>query len=251
MGIVQSDIIIREAARAAIREMRQNPNLIDDMLAELRDDPLSSGKYGDLTIQQCKDWFTGTKINVKLGLQVVQADLPAVAIALGAAPEGETTLGDVDWDETSDIDPADPLSRRQRRGVTASETYTLGCFAHGEPEHCLFLYSVLLFGLMRVKDPYLDQRGFMVSTFTVGPLTQAPADMEQVYVRTVSLTGKVRHTWPISNAPNAGRVIETVDTNLPTNAVVEPPGQAPKTIRSSVATDLVALMDQDMLSGVR
>lgn len=248
VGIVQSDIIVREAVRAAIKEMRDNPSLIDDMLEDLPGDDLTAGRYGELTIQQCKNWFTKTKINVKLGLQVSQADLPAVAIALGAGPEAQATLGDVDWDQRIDVDPADPDSRRERRGVTATENYTLACFANGEPEYALFLYSVVLFALLRGKDRWLDQRGFLCSTFAVGALARPfDKDVENVYVRNITLTGSVRHTWPAGS----GKVITEVETNLPTDAVVEPPGKPVKTILSKVQTDLTLLLDQDMLSGVR
>jgi hypothetical protein len=216
------------------------------MLEELLSDPLTQDKYGDKTLKQCKDWFTKTKISVRLGLQVGQADLPCIAIALGSAPEGESTLSDIDWDSISQADIVDPNSFRPKFGVTANEQYTIACFVHSEVEYCLFLYSIMMYSLMQVKFRYLDQRGFMVSSFQVGPLTQVEGvEMEQVYTRSLNLTGKVRHTWydALDKSGTASEII----ANMPPSAVVM---TAPNKQVISQISDIATLMNKDILSGV-
>jgi hypothetical protein len=255
MGIIQSDILIREAVIVGIKEMRFDDSLIDDMLAELLTDDLSSAKYGDKTIQQCKDWFTKTTIRVKLGLQVVQADLPCVAIALGTSPEAEATIGDVDFDQEPSVDADEPAKRKTWRAVMANDSYTLACFVHGEPEFALFLHSILLFTILRVKDAFLDQRGFMCNSFTVGPLARAEGidGTENIYSRAITLNGKVRHSWPVrvDSTHSSAATIDEVDSNMVPDAVAEPGNGTTPTIESSVTTDLANLMDQDILLGIK
>ena len=240
MGITQSDLIIREAVRAGIKEIRDNPTLIDDMLAELLEDDLTKDRYGDMTVEACRNWFVNTKINVKFGLQVREADFPCVAIALAPTQEAESTLADIDMEDVSEEDPRDSTKHRQRFGLNANETYSLGCFAHGEPELCLFLYSILMFVLLRGKFQYLDQRGFFVSTFQTGALTPwevSESGPEQIYTRSITLTGKVRHTW---SGPSQGDVGE-IYVNIP---------QATGTPITDI-TEFLAIQGNDILSGVK
>lgn len=254
MGIVQSDLILREAVLAGLREIKANPGLIDMMLSELLEDTLTADRYGDRTIHQCKEWFTKTTIKVKLGMQVSQADLPCIAIALTSSPEAEATLGDEDTDLHPSTDPDDPSKQLTWRGVFANDSYTLACFVHGEPEYCLFLHSILLFTIFRVKDALLDQRGFMCNSYTVGPFIRAQEDgPENMYSRSITLNGKVRHTWPVrvDCVNNSATVLTDVETNIVPDAVAEPVTGPQPVIESSYATDWANLQNQDILAGVK
>lgn len=253
MGIVQSDILIREALLTGLREMKADTTLIDDMLGDLIDDELTNQKYGDKTIQQCKDWLTKTAIKVKLGLHVAQADLPCIAIALTSSPEAEATIGDVDFDNPVTVDPDDPTKQKSWRGVMANDSYTLACFVYGEPEYCLFLHSVLLFTVLRVKDKLLDERGFMCNSFTNGPFTRYgdTPTTENIFTRSITLNGKVRHTWPVrlDCINNSATILTDVETNLVPQPVVD--GPPVLTVESDYNADWADLQNKDVLLGVK
>jgi hypothetical protein len=240
-GIHQSDIILQSAMRLGLKELRDTPTLIDDMLAGLLDDPLTEGKYGNVTIQQCKDWFASTRIVVRLGLSIDTAQLPMVAIGLGSAPESEATFSDIHYD-VSEPNPWVPGQYRRLHSVLANENYEIAAFVHGEPEYALFLYSMCLFVLLRRKEDLLEARGFELSGFQVGALQQAPTEQENIFTRSITVSGKVRHSWP---GIKVGGEVEDVVVNLPTEEIV---GTENEIMRIA---DLATLMDQDMLLGVK
>jgi hypothetical protein len=242
MGIVQSDLLIRSAIKAGIREIRDDPTLIDDMLVELLDDPLTKDVYGDLTIAECKKWFTTTDIKVKLGLLAQKTDLPCIAIGIADGTEAESTLGDLDWDGEMQDSTDDPTLQRARFGITFNERYVIQCAAHGEVEKCIFLYSIALFAILRVKNLYLEQRGYMVSKIQLGPLEGVMEEGKELfYSRTISLVGKIRHTWP----GDYGTKVTDITSNMVPSAV-----SYGNTIEDDVL-NLAELMDKDTLVGIR
>lgn len=207
LGIFQGDLIFKSAVDACLAELRQNPNLIDDALASLPQDDITADRYGNKTITACREWFLATDIDVRLGLKFTNWDKPAtIAIELGNSNENEATLGDKNY-ETSEPHPRKPGFRRAIESVHADESYTVAIFASGEPEYMLFLYSLVLFQLMRRKQDLLEARGFEVSKFQVGVAAQVDPQMrELLYMRAISFHGKVRHSWP----KQVGQVIDRV-----------------------------------------
>lgn len=220
VGIFQGDIVIQSAVELMLRELKSNPGLIEDALASLPQDLVTSGKYGSLTIAQCKKWFADTSVDVLLGLKFKYMEKPAiVAIELGDESENEATLGDKNYDPIEDH-PRKPGIRRAVESLHADASYTVAVFAHGEPEYMLFLQTLVLFQLLRRKEDLLDARGYAVSKFVMGTAALIePNTKEMVYLRTIKLNGKVRHGWP----KKEGGLI----TSVPTATIPEAGTQGP------------------------
>ncbi len=235
VGIFQGDIIIKSAVEKALKELKADPGLLDDVLASLPQDMATADRYGDKTITQLRKWFADTEVEVLLGLKFRYMEKPAiVAIELGDENENETTLGDKNYDAIEDH-PRKPGIRRAVESLHADASYTIAVFAHGEPEYMLFLQALVLFQLLRRKEDLFDARGYAVSKFSMGTAALIePNTREMVYLRAIKLTGKVRHGWP----KKEGGIIKAVGVDVPPDAVRKP----------TVLT-LPDFMDRDMLTG--
>ncbi len=219
VGMWQGDIIIKSALDLCLRELRANPDLIEDCLASLTQDTLTAGKYGSLTIEQCKRWFADTSIDVLLGLKFKYLQNPAIiAIELGDETENEATIGDKNYDPLEDH-PRKPGIKRAVESLHVDASYTVAIFAQGEPEYMLFLQALVLFQLLRRKEDLFDARGFAVSKFQMGTASLIePNTKEMIYLRTIKLNGKARHVWP----KKEGGPIESVPVAF-TDAVARDP----------------------------
>ena len=197
-GIFQSSIIVRSAIIVALKELRDDPNLIRDALQSLPQDDLTAGKYGEKTIEECVRWFTQTNCPVKLGLSLTQLTSPCIAVELNNGDEGEATIGDIDYNISED-DPWRPGHQRQLASVHSRESVTVTCFVQGEPEYLLFLSTLLRFGLLRHKEDLLDARGFARLTWSAGVFGAMPdaPGRENFFAHTLRLNGYVRHVWPV------------------------------------------------------
>lgn len=57
------------------------------------------------------------------------------------------------------------------RGITfLNETYSIGIHAQSDINQAIWLRSLMIYILMRYKEPYLDRRGVELSTFSVGAI---------------------------------------------------------------------------------
>jgi len=88
------------------------------------------------------------------------------------------------------------------------ESYRMRCFVTASPIHLSFLYSVLLFVLMRGKKDLLEARGF--ENFTIAGSgfagAQMPNNPEMIFTRDITVTGIVRQYWP----GNPGRKLDGI-----------------------------------------
>jgi hypothetical protein len=240
-GIFQSDIIIKSAIEIGLKELKANPGLIEDMLAGLPQDDLTSGRYGSLTIAQAKKWFADSEIEVMLGLKLRYLEKPSVVcIELGNESENETTLADRHYDGLEDH-PRKPGIKRVVESLHADATFTIACFAQGEPELMLFLASVILFICLRRKEDLFDARGYVVSKYSMGTASLLePNSREMLYMRTIQLNGKVRHIWP----KKEGGLIESVPfAGIPEAVGVPSPSPSP------IAFSAANWENMDILSG--
>lgn len=261
-GIFQGDLVIRSAVIVALQELRDNPTLIQDALASLPQDDLTSQRYGDKTVQQCVDWFTNTKIPVKLGLNLSMLSSPCIAIELNNQDEAESTIGDVNY-EASEPDPYNPGLFRKLASLQARESYNVTVLVQGEPELMLFLYTLVLFGLLRHKEDLLDDRGYNRLTFSVGvaaKLDEVPG-AEQFFLRAIRLNGYSRHCYPVpldpSNRNGAGIIdrvefgprIAAVATDATGTASSSPVTPDQPTVAGSGPFDPADWDDRDIISG--
>lgn len=198
VGIFQGAIVIRSALLRILQEFRDDSNLIYDALGSLPQDDLTAGRYGEKTIDECKRWFLGTKVPVKLGLALTQLTSPCISVELNNGDEAEATLGDVNY-QVVEENPWKSGHQRTLGSVHARESYNIMLFVQGEPEYLLFLDSLVRFGILRHKEDLLDERGFTRLTWSVGVaggVPEAPG-RENFFARTIRLNGFVRHVWPV------------------------------------------------------
>jgi hypothetical protein len=242
VGIFQGDIILKSAVELGLKELKANPDLIDDVLASLPQDDITSDRYGSKTITQCKKWFADTEVEVLLGLKFRYMERPAiVAIELGDESENEATLGDKNYEPLEDH-PRKPGIKRCVESLHADASYTVAVFAHGEPELMLFLQSLILFQLLRRKEDLLDRRGYSVSKFSMGTAALIePNTKEMIYLRAIKLHGKVRHGWP----KKEGGIIESVAVAA---TIESAQATATGTIESVIFTN-PDWLNEDMLGG--
>jgi hypothetical protein len=87
--IFAGDVIIAEAIRQGLEDMRKNLWLLDDVFASFTKEPALKDKYGQKEIDAAKDWFMNNKIEVNLRYRNDKDQFPCVTIALGSSAEKE------------------------------------------------------------------------------------------------------------------------------------------------------------------
>jgi hypothetical protein len=87
--IFAGDVIIAEAIRQGIEDMRKNLWLLDDVFGNFIQEPALRDKYGQKEIDAAKDWFMNNKIEVNLRYRNDKDHFPCVTIALGSSSEKE------------------------------------------------------------------------------------------------------------------------------------------------------------------
>jgi hypothetical protein len=86
------------------------------------------------------------------------------------------------------------------------ETHSIECWSTDSVE-CIYLWNILMYCLIRYKQPLLDNRGFSIGTYSYGPIQQYnPEDPNSLYYREVTLRGRVAHTVITETKPLIGGV---------------------------------------------
>jgi hypothetical protein len=272
-----------------LRDIKENPWLIDDILSDFVMDPMLSGIYGQKEIDNAKKWFAENDISIYLPHRMDLEKMPCITISIGSNSEDRSLarLGDltecVETYESSDIgktiqyviEPFDIVSYTQSTGfietpasvdlvtvspgmvvvdpqtgggyvvvnkdnngifiaentpVTATrigilpqyriwrarreiatfqERITLGCHAHGDPSTLLWLYSIMMYGLLRYREGGLESRNFQLSNIETSDMVRNDSFGnigENVYSRFITVTGQVENTWVKAPKPT----VETV-----------------------------------------
>lgn len=96
-GVFSSDLIIESAIRAGIADLRDKPYLLDFVFANLKQDALTSARYGGKQLEQAKKWFLSHDVPVFSTTRQDEAKFPCIAISLDESSEAEATLGDVHY----------------------------------------------------------------------------------------------------------------------------------------------------------
>lgn len=134
LGIFQSDVIIRSALIAGMRDIRANPWLLEYCFASLAQDDLTKKDYGKSQIDEAKSWFMKNEVKVSLDIQIQPAEFPIVTITLLSSDETETTLADVNYDVEEPMDfewpvLAGPFTATGYDPVTGTVTLPEGALA--------------------------------------------------------------------------------------------------------------------------
>lgn len=104
--IRQSDLLIKSTIELILKDMRDNPYLLDDVFSDLLNDPYLKDIYAK-DVENAKQWLKNTDIKVLLKLRADVQEFPCVTIALGGDIEDESksTLSDQTVD-TMDFEPS-------------------------------------------------------------------------------------------------------------------------------------------------
>ena len=78
------------------------------------------------------------------------------------------------------------------------ETLEIGCHAHSEPIYLTYLWSILIFVLLRYKEELIEGRGLERTTISSsGVVLNTSFPIQQpVFTRMTTVTGFVRQYWP-------------------------------------------------------
>lgn len=117
--------------------------------------------------------------------------------------------GSVVTTTTMGILPQYRIWRARREIATFQERVVIGCHTHGDPSTLLWLYSIMMYGLLRYREGVLESRNFQLSNIETSDLVRNEnfQDIgENAYSRFITITGQVENTWV--KAPK--RVIESV-----------------------------------------
>jgi hypothetical protein len=290
MSIWQGDVFFRRIIELILRDVRQNPWLMDDILSDFVTDPLLSGIYGQKEIENAKKWITDNEVSVFLPHRMDLEKMPCVTIAIGNNIEDRslarmadmthlvetlnpTQIGKVvpyiippfyytSYDQATGffevpnsvnliivqpgmaiinpqtgvgfiitgknnngffitagtvinfqviaIIPEYRIYKARREVATFQENISIGCHVHGDPNALLWLYSIMMYGLLRYREGLIESRNFQISNLTTTDMIRNDAFQsfgENVYSRFITLTGQVENTW--IKAPK--RVIETIN----------------------------------------
>ena len=134
------------------------------------------------------------------GYVIVKKDAAGIYIAEGTALTA-VQVG---------ILPQYMIYRARREIATFQERITIGCHVHGDPNSLLWLYSIMMYGLLRYREGALESRNFQLSNIETSDMVRNQnweSIGENVYSRFITISGQVENTWV--KAPK--RIIESIN----------------------------------------
>ena len=95
--------------------------------------------------------------------------------------------------------PQFPVYQARVEHTFMQENYVVGCYAHGDPQNTIWLWSIVLYAILRYRETLLEANGFTQSTVNSGELMEDPnyegPGGEQAFVRFITLNGQVENSW--------------------------------------------------------
>jgi hypothetical protein len=87
MGLFNGDLVIKTAIELGMKDIRQNPWLIDDIFSQVVSDPYLKDAYGQKEVDACKEWFLNNDIPVYMRYRRDKDEFPCITIALQSSNE--------------------------------------------------------------------------------------------------------------------------------------------------------------------
>ncbi len=116
----------------------------------------------------------------------------------------------INYDYTQvDVYPKKPPQSVRLESIKLKESYRIGCHAQGEAVHLSYLFSLILFLLLRYKQSLFEHRGFDNMKVSYGPPHLHPSfeESHKVFTRYITITGYVSQHWPKSVYDKIQKVI--------------------------------------------
>lgn len=114
--------------------------------------------------------------------------------------------------------PANQFYVARREHTWMQETYTITCHAHGDPQTLLWLWTIVLYSILRYRESMLEAQGFSQSSVSSSSMDSnsyyTTPGGEQVWTRTITLTGMVENSW----IKSPRRILESIVLGKKTNS---------------------------------
>jgi hypothetical protein len=101
------------------------------------------------------------------------------------------------------------IYKAKRERATFEESYQIGCHVHGDPAQLLWLWSIVLYGMLRYRESLFEARGFKVTSLNSTDIIREESfdqASENIYKRWITISGLMDYSW--LKAPK--RIIENV-----------------------------------------
>lgn len=106
--------------------------------------------------------------------------------------------------------PKNQYYTARREHTFMQETYSVICHAHGDPQTLLWLWTIVLYSVLRYRESMFEAQGFTQSSVTSSSMDQnafyTTPGGEKVWSRAITLTGMVENSW----IKSPRRIIESV-----------------------------------------
>lgn len=103
MGIVLTDYVIESVIRDGLRDLRDRPELLDDLMSQLLEDYLKTD-YGQQKLNELKDYIKNNKIYVIQSFGLQGGKFPCYSINLDNLNESDREAGMQDFDSTEEVE---------------------------------------------------------------------------------------------------------------------------------------------------
>lgn len=87
MAIFSGDAVIKKSIELMIKEVRENPYLIADILGDFTSNPYLKDDFGQKQIDSCKEWIKNNQVDVYLFGRTDKDRYPSVSIFMAPSPE--------------------------------------------------------------------------------------------------------------------------------------------------------------------
>lgn len=97
------------------------------------------------------------------------------------------------------IIPQHRVWRARRERASFREVYQISLHNHGDPAPLLWLYSIVMYGLLRYRETLFEARGLAISSLEATDVVSRGAEFapagENIYSRYITLSGLVQNSW--------------------------------------------------------
>lgn len=86
--------------------------------------------------------------------------------------------------------------RARRERIISQEQYNIGCHAHGDPAHLLFLFYLVKYALLRYREGLFEYNNFQLGNISCTDMIKNEAfNSDNVYSRYIILSGQAEEDW--------------------------------------------------------
>jgi hypothetical protein len=118
-GIPYGDLLIKNAIKAGLDDLKKNPFILDYLFLWPVNDPLTYSEYGEVERTRGKQWFLNTELNVMMDYHVDDPKFPLISVSLQSSLEDTATLADINYDTEDTVEASE---------ITVTPNIVLGPF---------------------------------------------------------------------------------------------------------------------------